>query len=412
MKVVFVFGGMPHYLLALLNLLQRNVKNLDVVVVLPQNKSKTIGAGVLEADNQAIFKIIRTEEYFFWGQKPYLRNLRKILKQEQPKIVIIGWPFILGYFFDFRLRRWLRAKRVKTIFRSIPYQIPLYHEAIKFYSQKGFYDENMKLIKANTWHKKLKYWLITQINRAYFNWVDAHLNYTTLAYEILPSYGVAREKIFISYNSGDTDALFAAKEALLQTNSFQNDAPLRVVHIGRLVKWKKVHLLVEAFAKVQKKFPTSELLVIGSGPEEKKLQAQAQALGITENVIFLGAIHDYPNLGKYLLNATVYVLAGAGGLSINDAMGFGLPVICSVADGTEKDLVIAGQTGLYFQEDNPDDLAEKISYLFAKPDVAKQMGKNAEILIRTQINIHSVAANFVSCFNAVTQNQYSLRYEP
>jgi len=184
------------------------------------------------------------------------------------------------------------------------------------------------------------------------------------------------------------------------------------VHIGRLVKWKKVHLLIEAFAKLHRQFPDAELLIIGSGPEQENLQLQAQNLGIAEKVIFLGAIHDYLSLGKHLLASTVYVLAGAGGLSLNDAMGFGLPVICSVADGTEKDLVLPHETGLYFKEDDTNDLAEKIAYFFANPDIAKEIGKNAEKLIRTKINIHTVAANFVACFNAVTQNRYSLRYEP
>jgi len=184
------------------------------------------------------------------------------------------------------------------------------------------------------------------------------------------------------------------------------------VHIGRLVKWKKVHLLIEAFAKLHRQFPDAELLIIGSGPEKENLQTQVRNLGIAEKVIFLGAIHDYLAIGKYLLASTVYVLAGAGGLSLNDAMGFGLPVICSVADGTEKDLVIPHETGLYFEENNADDLAEKIAYCFANPDTTKQMVKNAEELIRTKINIHTVAANFVACFNAVTQNRYSLRYEP
>jgi glycosyltransferase involved in cell wall biosynthesis len=412
MKVAFLFGGMPHYLVVLLNLLQKNVRSLEVVVILPKTKSQTIGAGVLEEDKKALFKIIRTEEYLFLRQKPYFRNLYKILKHEQPQVVVVGWPYILGYFFDLRLRWWLRAKRVKTIFRSIPYQIPLYHEAKQFYAQKGFFDENMNHIKADTFAKKCKYWLITEINKFYFRWVDAHLNYTTLAYEILQSYGVKREKIFISYNSGDTDALFEAKHILLEKQKFQSDGRLRVVHIGRLVKWKKVHLLIEAFAKVQKQFPDSELFIIGSGPEKENLQTQVRNLGIAEKVIFLGAIHDYLAIGRYLLASTVYVLAGAGGLSLNDAMGFGLPVICSVADGTEKDLVLPHETGLYFKEDDTNDLAEKIAYFFANPDIAKEIGKKAEELIRTKINIHTVAANFVACFNAVTQNRYSLRYEP
>ncbi|MFN3316182.1 MAG: hypothetical protein ACK40K_05170, partial [Raineya sp.] len=213
MKVVFIVGGLPHYFVNLLNVLQK-VKNLEICAILPQSKSKSLGEGVHEGYENCTFKIIRTEEYLFLGQKPYLKNLLNIFKQEQPQIVIVVWPFILGYFFDFPLRFWLKKNQVKTIFRSIPYQLPRYHEANKFYAEKGFYDENMNLIRADTWQKKIKYWLITEINKWYFRWVDAHLNYTTLAYEILESYGVAKEKIFVTYNSGDTDELFRVKKQI------------------------------------------------------------------------------------------------------------------------------------------------------------------------------------------------------
>lgn len=409
MKVLFLFGGLPHYLVALLNLLQK-VEKLDIVVVLPKEKSKTLGKGVWEAKDNCLFKIIRTEEYLFLGQKPYLKNLYKIFQEEKPQVIVVGWPYILGYFFSIRLRFFLKKNKIKTIFRSIPYQVPVYQEANKFYREQGFFDENMNLIKADTFPKKIKYWLITQINKLYFAWVDAHLNYTTLAYDILGSYGVPRQKIFVTYNSGDTDHLFAIK-AQIANDHFEKDEKIRIVHIGRLVKWKKVDLLIDAFCKLQKNWQEVELLVIGDGPEMQNLQEKARQLGIADKVFFLGAIHDYTTLGKYLLNARVYVLAGAGGLSINDAMAFGVPVICSVADGTEQDLVLPEYSGLFFKENDVEDLAEKIEYLIKNPSVAQEMGKNAETLIREKINIHTVAARFIDCFNYVTNHQYSLKYD-
>ena len=45
--------------------------------------------------------------------------------------------------------------------------------------------------------------------------------------------------------------------------------------------------------------------------------------------------------------SNIFVLPGTGGLAINEAMAYGLPVICSEADGTEKDLVIKVERGQY-----------------------------------------------------------------
>jgi glycosyltransferase involved in cell wall biosynthesis len=76
--------------------------------------------------------------------------------------------------------------------------------------------------------------------------------------------------------------------------------------------------------------------------------------------------------------STVYVLAGMGGLSINDAMTYGLPVVCSVCDSTERDLVTDGVNGLFFKEGNADSLSDKLNKLFASPERCASMGRESE----------------------------------
>lgn len=68
---------------------------------------------------------------------------------------------------------------------------------------------------------------------------------------------------------------------------------------------------------------------------------------MTDSIRFIGAVYDPEKLGAYMNESTVYVLAGMGGLSINDAMTYGMPVLCSVCDGTERDLVIDGKNGFF-----------------------------------------------------------------
>jgi glycosyltransferase involved in cell wall biosynthesis len=410
MKVVFLFGALPHYMLALLNLIAK-VSNLEVVVILPSQKGKTVGVGVYESNQDALFKIIRLEEYTlrFLG-KAYFKNLTQVIEFEKPHLIVLGWPYIIGFIFDWKLRRLVRSLNIKIIYRSIPYQIPLYKDAMRFYTQEGFYTEDMQHIKADNFFKKMKYWIFTKLAKYYFNMVDAHLNYTTLAYDILESYGVPREKIFVSYNSGDTDALFRAKDAIKHLPPILPPNPHRIIHIGRLIKWKKVDLLINVFADILQKYPQAELVIVGSGTEDNNLKEQVKKLNIERNVVFVGAVHEPNKLGQYLQASTIYVLAGAGGLSINDAMAFGKPVICSVADGTEKDLVIPYQTGFIFDNTNPKDLYEKIDYMFSNPEKCEEMGKNAEDIIQNKINIHVVASRFIDAFNFVTNHQFQLQY--
>jgi glycosyltransferase involved in cell wall biosynthesis len=92
-----------------------------------------------------------------------------------------------------------------------------------------------------------------------------------------------------------------------------------------------------------------------------------------------------------------------GGLSINEAMCFGKPVICSVADGTEKRLVKEGINWHYFESGSLKDLVDKITLLFHEPEKISSMGLRSREIIEKEINIHTVLGNYLAAF------RYSMR---
>jgi glycosyltransferase involved in cell wall biosynthesis len=173
--------------------------------------------------------------------------------------------------------------------------------------------------------------------------------------------------------------------------------------VGRLVGWKRVDMLIRAVARLRAEFPDIELIVAGYGPEEEGLKILADEEGVRDRVRFLGGVYDPSHLGRYFLASSVYVLAGMGGLSINDAMCFGLPVICSVCDGTEKMLVREGYSGRYFKEGDQDDLTDKIAWMFRHPDERRKMGENATAVIRDEMNIHTVVKGYADAFAYVSR---------
>jgi glycosyltransferase involved in cell wall biosynthesis len=167
------------------------------------------------------------------------------------------------------------------------------------------------------------------------------------------------------------------------------------------VKWKRVDLLLEAVAKVKEQVSDVNLVIVGNGPETEPLKKYAETLHIADRITWTGGIYDYINMGELLLSSELYILAGMGGLSINEAMAFGKPVICSVCDGTEKTLVREGENGLYFENGNSIDLANKIIELFNNPNLMIEMGKRSEQIIRDEINMNTVVANFVNAFDHI-----------
>ncbi|MEB2347261.1 MAG: glycosyltransferase [Comamonadaceae bacterium] len=111
------------------------------------------------------------------------------------------------------------------------------------------------------------------------------------------------------------------------------------VFIGRLVEWKAVDLLIEAYARMAAKESCS-LLIIGGGPAEAGWMAQAEQLGLLERdfqtncagkICFAGW-KDQTECADILSRSDVLVLPSlmeCGGAVVLEAMAMGLPVIAT-----------------------------------------------------------------------------------
>lgn len=406
MKVLFTFGGMPHYLNAMLEKLQ--TKGADITVVSPQKGNATIGKGVKMVEEGAYRHLNTQEKKMYYGKSGF-PALPDIIADERPDIVVLGWPYFLQVFFQPSLRRALKRCGARLVIREIPFQTPPYGQIRDYFRQHPMYDEGMHLLSTGKAFY-LRQWLTARIRKYCYARVAGTLNYSTAAYDILPSYGVKREQIHVTYNSTDTEALWREKASVLAAPALLPPSERRLLHIGRLVKWKRVDLLIEAFARTLTQYPDAELVIVGNGPELDNLKKQAASLGLPlrskeENgvdgrgcVRFIGAVYDPKELGAYMNEATVYVLAGMGGLSINDAMTYALPVVCSVCDSTERDLVTDGRNGLFFRDGDADSLTEKILQLLASPQECRRMGQESERIIREQINIDTVSERYLKAF--------------
>lgn len=391
MKVLFTFGGIPHYLSALLNKLC--YKGADITVVTPQKGNATIGKGVKIVEEGSYKHLTAPEKKMFYGKSAY-PSLPQIIRDERPDILVIGWPYFLQVFFQPRLRKAMKACGTRLVIREIPFQTPPYGKIREYFRGNPMIDENMRLLSTGAGFY-LRQWLTARIRKYCYARAVGTLNYSTAAYDILPSYGVKKEQIRVTYNATDTEALLKEKESVQVSAPILPPANRRLLHIGRLVKWKRVDLLIDAFHKVLPSFPDAELVIVGDGPELENLKQQALSLGLNQQVRFVGAVYDPKVLGAYMNESTVYVLAGMGGLSINDAMTYGMPVLCSVCDSTERDLVTDGKNGFFFKNGDADSLAEKISRLFSSPELCKQMGEESERVIREEINLETVSERYL-----------------
>jgi len=208
---------------------------------------------------------------------------------------------------------------------------------------------------------------------------DGFLCYGSNAQAFLTRYGVDPGRCTIVQNTIDTEAVrsrYAHDRALAAATraALGLDGKLVILSVGVLISRKRHELLIEAFEAVRSVRSDVSLILVGDGPERERLAALVAERGIPD-VHFTGEV--VADVGRYFALADVFVLPALGGLAINEAMAYGLPVICSEGDGTEQDLVIPGRTGLFFRKNDISDLAEKVLQLLASATRRIDMGAGA-----------------------------------
>ena len=396
-KVVYLTNGLTHYYNLVLSKLDQR-EDIEMVVVAPKDGGDNIGEGVYLTESGVTFRVQRLPEFSRFRIYTSFRGLAAFLWSEKPNVVITSEIHLFGFFLCPSVILATKLLRLKLILQSIPFRLPTYDVAKKRCLDRSQIVDQLpipiQLVVRGLRLEPLLRRFYVFLRRHAFRRADAHLNYIEEAVDIFGSYGVPKERIFITYNSPDTDAYLKIEKQLEGSPPILPQNKRRLVHVGRLVEWKKVDLLLCAFARVQIKFPDAELLIIGAGPLEPQLKEMAVMLKVADSVRFLGGVYDLSLLAQYLRASSVYVLAGMGGLSINDAMFHRLPVICSVCDGTEKKLVREGFNGKFFCGGDEDDLVKKISELFVDPELCGQMGMHSRQIIDKEINIHTVIAGY------------------
>jgi rhamnosyl/mannosyltransferase len=147
-----------------------------------------------------------------------------------------------------------------------------------------------------------------------------------------------------------------------------------LLFVGRLRHYKGVDVLVEAMRDT----PDAHALIVGIGPMESVWRAQAQRIGVTDRVTFLGELNDAEVVALYHA-ADLFVLPSTNraetlGIVQLEAMACGLPVICTELGTGTSYVNQHGVTGLVIPPHDPAALAAAIRQLVACPDLRIQMG--------------------------------------
>jgi glycosyltransferase involved in cell wall biosynthesis len=239
-------------------------------------------------------------------------------------------------------------------------------------------------------------WMRRQFLKAY--------RFQALSSEIvsrLEEFDYPEEKILRLPNAVDTEKYrpetLAERKSLRQKNG--RDCDRLVVFVGRLVPEKSLDLLLQAWADVAGTYK-ARLVLVGEGEEDAALKTLASALGISEQVEFIGPSDDVIH---YLRQADIGVLPSAyEGLSntLLEYMATGLALLGSDVSGTQ-DMIEHGVSGYLFPAGEREQLGERLQRMLAHDDSTLQaMGEAARQRVLDYAGIEKITEELASHYDA------------
>jgi teichuronic acid biosynthesis glycosyltransferase TuaC len=161
----------------------------------------------------------------------------------------------------------------------------------------------------------------------------------------------------------------------------------RLLYLGNLTPPKRVDTILRALSLVVKRMAQVRLTIVGDGDLRPQLERMVEELGLTEEVLFLGA-RPHREVFPLLRAADVVVhCSDSEGLPvvISEAMGAGTPVVASAVGGVSN-LVKEGETGYLVAPDDAETYAERIGGLLADPALRERLGRQAHHYATTHLN--------------------------
>lgn len=200
--------------------------------------------------------------------------------------------------------------------------------------------------------------------------------------DMLESYNINSEKITVIPTGYNHTSIRVPQIELdnIRHNLELSKSDFILLFVGRLAKEKGIDFLLNQQPNLNKNNKNIKLVIVGDGPEAKKLHSMTKSLNINNSVRFTGNI-AHKNINAYYQMANLAVTASTTetqGLTIGEALINGLPVCCIDSEAF-KTSVIDDYNGTYFA--SPSEYQRKIITLAAHQEIlARWKNVNTKVL--------------------------------
>jgi glycosyltransferase involved in cell wall biosynthesis len=161
---------------------------------------------------------------------------------------------------------------------------------------------------------------------------------------------------------------------------YKGSGRLRITCVGRLIGNKGPQHLLEAVPALHEAAADCEVVFVGDGPLLETLQARTTALGLDDNVTFLGSRDDVADI---LRDSDVFVrpsLTEGMPLAVLEAMACGLPVVATAVGGTGE-VIRHLHNGLLVAPGDVPGLAKTLIDVATDASLRRRLGENARLSV-------------------------------
>jgi N-acetyl-alpha-D-glucosaminyl L-malate synthase BshA len=169
-----------------------------------------------------------------------------------------------------------------------------------------------------------------------------------------------------------------------------------VMHASNFRPVKNIPSVLKAFARIHAEVP-SRLVLVGDGPERWQAQNEVRALGISDDVHFLGVREGMADL---LGRADLYLLPSeheSFGLSALEAMSCEVPVIATSVGGTNE-VIEHGVSGFLVDPHDPEEMARIGIEVLRNPERQHAIGRAARARVEERFGIDRVIRQYESLY--------------
>jgi len=237
---------------------------------------------------------------------------------------------------------------------------------------------------------RLKYWCKRTVLRRFFRRFATFHPVGSLTERYLEGLGVSASRMFRFPYAADNAylaqraSLFRPERGRMLSDLGISPGSFVVLGVLKFVPRENPMELLRGFQLFHQTFPDSALILVGAGALEGEMKAYVGTEKLS-NCVRLVGYAKYSELPKWYAISNVFVhpaLYEPWGVSVNEAMACGLPVVASSSVGSSYDLIEDGANGYRYPSGNAQALADCLASIASRPDRGRALGERSERLIK------------------------------